>query len=55
MVCPIIRNKLKTNHVVKNKNVMIEKGSNTLSFVCSLFFKISNPPKDARINPNSSG
>jgi len=55
MVCPKIRNKLKISQVVKNKNVTIENGRNTLSFVCSLFFNIKTPPNDARTSPNSSG
>ena len=38
MVCPKIKTKLKTSQIVKNKNVIIEKGRRDFSFVCSLFF-----------------
>ena len=55
MVCPKNNTKLKISHVVKNKNATIENGRNALSFVCSLFFIIKTPPKDASTNPNSSG
>jgi len=55
MVCPKIRTRLKSNQVVKNKNDIMEKGRNTLSLVCSLFFNINTPPNDARTSPNSNG
>ncbi|CAD6368438.1 hypothetical protein NMT12_100067 [metagenome] len=46
---------MKISQVVKNKNEIIEKGSNTFSFVFSRFFKIKNPPNADTINPNSRG
>ena len=55
MVWPKVKTKLKSNQVVKNKNAMIEKGRNNFSFVCSLFFIIKTPPKDARTRPSSRG
>ena len=55
MVCPKIKTKLKTSQVVKKINDIIENGIKTLSFVCSLFFNINNPPNDAKTKPNSRG
>jgi len=55
MVWPNINTRLKSSQVVKNKNAIIEKGRNALSLVCSLFFNINIPPKDARTSPNSNG
>jgi len=54
-VLPKVKTKLKSNHVTKNKNAIIEKGRNDFNFVCSLFFIIKTPPKDARTKPSSSG
>ena len=55
MVLPKIKTRLKTSQVVKNKNEIIEKGRNTLSFVFSRFFNIRNPPNADKTRPNSSG
>ncbi len=55
MVWPKVKTKLKINHVAKNKNATIEKGRNDFNFVCSLFFIINTPPKDARTKPSSRG
>ena len=55
MVWPKVRTRLKINQVVKNKNAIIEKGRNIFNFVCSLFFIIKTPPKDARTKPSSRG
>ena len=52
---PKIKTRLKTSQVVKNKNEIIEKGRNTLSFVFSRFFNIRNPPNADKTRPNSSG
>ena len=50
-----VKTKLKINHVAKNKNATIEKGRNDFNFVCSLFFIINTPPKDARTKTKFKG
>ena len=55
MVCPKIKIRLKSNQVVKNKKVIIEKGRNALSLVSFLFFNINTPRNDARTSTNSHG
>ena len=52
---PIINIKLNPSQVVKKINEIIEKGRNILSFVCSLFFNIRNPPNEANTKPISNG
>ncbi len=55
MVCPKNNTKLNTSQVVKKINETIEKGIKIVSFVCSLFFNIRNPPNEPKTRPSSSG